>query len=208
MNRAITQKIKNNKNIIINLYKQGYSCNIIGNKIGASNVSICNYLKVWKIKRRKCGRKRIYTIEEARERQNIEHKKYNKKYRQQIQQWQNQYRKTNINYRILGNLRTKLHYALKNKVKSKSTIQLLGCNIKFLKRYLRKHFKKGMNWKNYGRGKNKWCIDHIIPCKRFNLSKAREQRKCFHYKNLQPLWFIENLKKSAGLRIKKLVSVY
>jgi hypothetical protein len=54
-----------------------------------------------------------------------------------------------------------------------------------------KKFKPKMSWNNYG----KWHIDHIKPCCSFNLSKSEEQRKCFHYSNLQPLWAKENLSK-------------
>ncbi len=43
-----------------------------------------------------------------------------------------------------------------------------------------------MNWENYG--KFGWHIDHIIPCDSFDLTKEEEQRRCFHYSNLQPLW--------------------
>ena len=58
--------------------------------------------------------------------------------------------------------------------------------------YKQKQFKVGMSWSNYG----KWEIDHIKPCASFDLSKPREQRKCFHYTNLQPLWKLENRSKN------------
>jgi hypothetical protein len=48
-----------------------------------------------------------------------------------------------------------------------------------------------MSWSNYG----KWHVDHIKSCASFDLSKEDEQRKCFHYTNLQPLWAEENLSK-------------
>ena len=51
-----------------------------------------------------------------------------------------------------------------------------------------------MTWDNYGR--SGWVIDHIRPCASFNLSKSSEQKKCFHYSNLQPLWEEDNLVKS------------
>lgn len=44
--------------------------------------------------------------------------------------------------------------------------------------------------------KNGWHIDHIIPCSAFDLSEDSEQRICFNYKNMQPLWQKDNLKKS------------
>ena len=49
-----------------------------------------------------------------------------------------------------------------------------------------------MNWDNYGQ----WHIDHIRPCASFNLLDPIEQKICFHYTNLQPLWAEDNLKKS------------
>jgi hypothetical protein len=88
--------------------------------------------------------------------------------------------------------------ALKGNCKSKSTIKLLGCSIEFLKLHLSKKFHPRtdgltMVLENYGyRG---WHVDHIKPCASFDLSKPEEQRKCFHYTNLQPLWAEENFKK-------------
>jgi hypothetical protein len=124
-----------------------------------------------------------------------EREEYLQKYKKRIAQKANKYKKirfkTNINYRILITLRTRLHIALKNNSKFYTTKRLIGCSIKFLKQYLEKQFKQGMSWSNYG----KWHIDHIQPCASFDLSKLSEQRKCFHYTNLQPLWAEENLRK-------------
>ena len=77
-------------------------------------------------------------------------------------------------------------------IKSKKALILLGCSIYNLKIHLKKKFKEGMSFENYG----KWHIDHIKPITSFNLSKVSEQKKCFSYKNLQPLWAIENIRKS------------
>jgi len=52
-----------------------------------------------------------------------------------------------------------------------------------------------MSWNNHG----EWHIDHIKPCTSFDLSKLSEQKKCFHYKNLQPLWAKDNLSKGAKI---------
>lgn len=49
-----------------------------------------------------------------------------------------------------------------------------------------------MTRENYG----EWHIDHIKPISKFDLNDENEQKKCFHYTNLQPLWASENIKKS------------
>ena len=72
------------------------------------------------------------------------------------------------------------------------TKSLVGCEIDFLKKYIESKFKKGMDWDNYG----KWEIDHIRPCSSFNLKNLEEQKECFHFSNLQPLWQKENRQKS------------
>lgn len=102
--------------------------------------------------------------------------------------------RTNVNARIASNLRTRIGTVLKNNIKSEKTKILLGCSINKLKQHLESKFKKGMTQDNYGR--NGWEIDHIRPCASFDLSKPEEQRKCFNYNNLQPLWATENRQKS------------
>jgi hypothetical protein len=100
----------------------------------------------------------------------------------------------NNNFRITKILRSRINGALKQTNKSKNTMKLLGItNINFLKNYLKSKFKTGMSWKKRGL----IHIDHIIPCKAFDLTDPKQQAKCFHYTNLQPLWAHENLSKGA-----------
>ena len=73
------------------------------------------------------------------------------------------------------------------------TVDLIGCSIDDLKKHLESKFTEGMNWGNYGR--NGWHIDHIKPCASFDLSKKKQQKICFHYSNLQPLWEADNIRK-------------
>lgn len=68
----------------------------------------------------------------------------------------------------------------------------LGCSVGEYKIYLEEMFKDGMSWDNYG----EWHIDHIRPISSFDLSNDKEILECFNYKNTQPLWADENLKKS------------
>lgn len=105
-------------------------------------------------------------------------------------------RKINPHIKIRDNLSLRMRLALKeqNLTKKNTTSELVGCSIKFLKNYLENKFKPGMTWQNHGRFG--WHIDHIKPCSKFNLSDPKQQKKCFHYSNLQPLWAKENIQKS------------
>jgi hypothetical protein len=112
-------------------------------------------------------------------------------------------RLTNINLRLSMSIRNRINTVLKKNIKSDSTFILIGCSIDELKVHIERQFKPGMSWNNYGRGWNKkgmqeWHIDHIIPCSKFDLTNEIEQRKCFHFTNLQPLWASENLNKSKN----------
>jgi len=122
-------------------------------------------------------------------------KNYNNIHRKEINQYQRNKLKTDLNYRFTRNLQTRINCALKGICKSKRTLDLLGCSLDFFRFYFQSKFQSGMSWKNYG----KWEIDHIIPCARFNLTKPEAQEKCFNYKNLQPLWKLDN--KIKGKRI-------
>jgi hypothetical protein len=99
------------------------------------------------------------------------------------------------NFRLLRLLRSRVLDALKGKSKSKKTKELIGISIEGLVKYLENKFKPGMNWKKKGL----IHIDHIIPCSSFDLSDPKQQAKCFHYTNLQPLWAHENLSKGAKI---------
>ena len=102
--------------------------------------------------------------------------------------------KNNPKYKIERILRKRFLSAIKREFKKTSAITLLGCSIEECKKYLESKFQEGMTWENHGvKG---WHIDHIIPCAVFDLTKEEEQKKCFHYTNLQPLWWEDNLKKS------------
>lgn len=90
-------------------------------------------------------------------------------------------------------LRARIRKVLKckNFEKYESSIDLLGCSIEDFKKHIESQFTNKMSWE-----KRNFEIDHILPCSSFNLKDPNEQRKCFHYSNLQPLTKEENLKKS------------
>ena len=79
--------------------------------------------------------------------------------------------------------------------KAEKTEKIIGCTIEFLKEHLEKQFRQGMSWAN----RHLWHIDHKQPCAAFDLTDPKQQRACFHYTNLQPLWAMENIKKGERL---------
>lgn len=106
--------------------------------------------------------------------------------------------KTSIQFKLMVNLRQRISHALRrqNKRKKFSVSKNLGCSVEFFKKHLESKFKPGMSWDNYGRGPKDWNIDHIIPLSRVDLTNKEEYQKVAHYSNLQPLWHIDNIKKS------------
>jgi hypothetical protein len=112
------------------------------------------------------------------------------------ERWKNLY-KNNGNFRIGMILRSRERDALNGQgvKKTKSALKLLGCSKEEAWQHLEKQFKPGMTRENHGlKG---WHFDHIRPCCSFDLKKLSEQKKCFHYTNLQPLWAEENLSKNG-----------
>jgi hypothetical protein len=97
------------------------------------------------------------------------------------------------NQYLAKNLRTRMYLALKRCKRAFKYSELLGCNVHDLKAHIEAQFKPGMAWENYG----SWHIDHCRPCARFDLSEPEEQKACFHFTNLQPLWAKDNIIKGA-----------
>lgn len=104
-----------------------------------------------------------------------------------------------LQFRISCNLRSRLVKAVHGRVKKGSAVKDLGCSIEELKKHIESQFRPGMTWANYGFGLLKWNIDHIIPVSSFDLSIREEFVKACHYTNLQPLWHIDNIKKSGKI---------
>jgi hypothetical protein len=104
---------------------------------------------------------------------------------------------TDPEYKLSKYLRKRLRTILieAKSPKFESALKLCGCSITELKEHIRGQFKRGMRWSNYGR----WHIDHIIPVSKFNLMDPIEQKKCFHYLNLQPLWGTKNIAKGGRI---------
>jgi len=80
--------------------------------------------------------------------------------------------------------------------KSNSCSILLGCSPDFFKSYIEEKFTTGMTWENHG--VYGWHLDHIKPCNSFDLSNPEQQKECFHYTNIRPLWATTDIAMSYG----------
>lgn len=113
-----------------------------------------------------------------------QHTKYMKKYRQ-----------NNKQVRLKDLLSNRVRRYIFGQSNSLATCNLIGCNRRGIRLHIKSQFSKGMRWSNYG----EWHIDHIIPCCVFDLTKIEQQKRCFNYKNLQPLWAKDNIIKRNKL---------
>lgn len=139
--------------------------------------------------------------------QRPEYKKWERAYRQrpESKEWKRDYLRSYVRdryrtdraFKLMWNLRRRVRHALKGTCKSARTLELLGCTVEELRVHLEAQFKPGMTWENQGR--YGWHVDHIRPCASFDMSDPEQQRACFHYTNLQPLWAKENMSKGAKL---------
>ncbi len=76
--------------------------------------------------------------------------------------------------------------------------KLTGLTPKEMKAWIEAQFLDGMSWEN----RQEWQIDHVEPVCAFDLRKSGQQRKCFHHRNLRPLWSGDNRSKISSDRTK------
>lgn len=116
-------------------------------------------------------------------------------------------RKRDPQLRVALSLRERVRFSVKNSMgrKHNGTMLLIGCSVEFLMKHLESLWLPGMSWENYGR--KGWHIDHIRPCASFDLTSERDQLTCFHWTNMQPLWWLDNLIKGAKLQIDSLSKI-
>jgi hypothetical protein len=137
--------------------------------------------------------------ENVREQKRVHREKNKETLREKARVYCQNRRKTDNLYKISENLRVRMRQAIKSGhgFKLGSSSELLGCDCETVKKHLEGQFTEGMTWDNHGT--HGWHIDHILPCASFDLTDPKQQRECFHYTNLQPLWAKDNLEKGAKL---------
>ena len=125
------------------------------------------------------------------------------KHRTAMSKYRKKRRMRDPEYRLALNIRCSMARALLGTAKTAKTRILLGCSIEYLRHHLENQFIEGMTWGNYG--VHGWHIDHIIPLSYFDFTDPEQQKRVWHYTNLQPLWAAENVRKSNKIGERQLL---
>ena len=76
-------------------------------------------------------------------------------------------KKTDIYFHLIKNTRNRIYQALKGKVKSSSTKEILGIDVETYRNWVEYQMTPEMNWLNIE-------IDHVKPSSMFDVSKDKE----------------------------------
>jgi hypothetical protein len=110
------------------------------------------------------------------------------------QAYKNDRMQRDIDYKLKKRLSDKVRTTINGNKQYNHSIELLGCTITEAREHIERQFKPGMTWDNWG--VFGWHLDHIIPISSFDFTKKEDQYRCFHYTNLQPLWWLDNVMKA------------
>ena len=198
---TISEKLKIHKTVILNtLRDNGIVLGPSGRRnIGGREVSMKKYESKPETKKRKSENHKKWAE------QNKEHlSKYIKEYREnnvdKIRQIKRDYERNRKSrdplYKLISNFRTAIYTVLKesNVDKYGHYFDILQYTPEQLINHLELQFKDTMCWDNYG----EWHVDHKLPITHFNISEMGDEEfmRCWSLDNLQPMWGIENIRKS------------
>lgn len=101
-------------------------------------------------------------------------------------------------FRLHSNISRAVRASIKDKLR-RPWENLVGYTLDELISHLERQFLSGMSWKNHGKGKGKWHIDHIIPraLHAYESADDADFKACWALSNLRPLWSEENISKHA-----------
>ncbi len=105
-------------------------------------------------------------------------------------------RKSDPDFRLQCQLRTRLFMAVKGNYKLGSAVSDLGCSIDELWVHLESQFQPGMTRDNWGKA---WVIDHIYPLAKVNVSDRAQLLAAVNWQNLQPLTPSQNSAKGDSV---------
>jgi hypothetical protein len=196
---TISEKLKIHKTIVLNTLR---SNGIILGPSGRRNIG---GKKVADKKWRDSNKEYMSNKSKTWYEQNKEHRKeYLKEYREnnvdKIRQIKRDYERNRKArdplYKLISNFRTAIYTVLKesNVDKYGHYFDILQYTPEQLISHLELQFKETMTWDNYG----EWHVDHKLPITYFNISEMGDEEfmRCWSLDNLQPMWGIENIRKS------------
>ena len=197
--QTISEKIGLNKQQVLRILKEN------GVKLGPSGRRNIGGKKVADKKWRDSNKEYMSNKSKTWYEQNKEHRKeYLKEYREnnvdKIRQIKRDYERNRKArdplYKLISNFRTAIYTVLKesNVDKYGHYFDILEYTPEQLINHLELQFKDTMCWDNYG----EWHVDHKLPITHFNISEMGDEEfmRCWSLDNLQPMWGIENIRKS------------
>lgn len=155
------------------------------------------YMKNWRLNNKEYGKKYLSewsknNKDKMREYSKRYYTKNKEKTSTRTKEYFNRRRKDDNLFRLITNLRNLVKNSLIKQGYSKksSTYKIIGQDYQNFKDYIENQFREDMSWDNYG----EWHLDHITP-----ISSAKNEEEAYklcNYKNFQPLWALENQRKS------------
>jgi hypothetical protein len=195
----------------------------IGKKYSVSEKTISRVLKENNVKMDTSGRRNVggkeasnkKYYESNKEKISEYYSKWKKDKKQHLKEYHKQWRMENVDkwrktkrdyernrkatdplYKLISNFRTAIYQVLKesNVEKNKHYFDILQYTPEQLITHLELQFKDTMSWDNYG----EWHVDHKLPITHFNIVEMGDDEfmKCWSLDNLQPMWGVENIRKS------------
>lgn len=131
------------------------------------------------------------------------------RYRLRLNRYCKERETRDVSFKLARRLRARIKHALKKGSDTKKFpfVSIVGCGVEEVRLHLESLWQPGMTWENWGThkmgGPKVWHIDHIRPCASFDLTDPEQQKACFHYTNLQPLWATDNLTKYSHYENKQ-----
>jgi hypothetical protein len=198
---TISKKLKIHKTIILNTLR---SNGIILGPSGRRNIG-----------GREVAMKKYESKPETKKRKSENHKNWAEKNKEHLSKYIKEYRENNVDkirqikrdyernrkardplYKLISNFRTAIYQVLKesNVEKNKHYFDILQYTPEQLISHLENKFTDKMSWDNYG----DWHVDHKLPITHFNIYEMGDEEfmRCWSLDNLQPMWGIENIRKS------------
>lgn len=178
---------------IISLYGQNMPAPVIAERMNLSSWGVWRFLKKSGVKLRRQG-SQTGEWSSGWKGGLTNDKEYQKK---KSNLYNKQKRDTDPLFKMGMALRNQINSALKKNgyKKNSRTYYLLGTDFLSIKKHIEDQFTDGMTWSNHGKGYDKWNYDHSIPLA--TAQTEEELIKLFHFSNLKPMWWIDNISKGS-----------